>query len=336
MRFAELIGQELASGVLRRAIREDRIAHAYLFAGPEGTGKLTAALAFAAALNCESLDSSGDGCGNCTSCRMAASGNHADVEIISPDGAETKIKQMREMRRTAFYAPLRGKWKVAIIEQADTLNEESSSAILKILEEPPAYLVIIVLSRNPALLLATIRSRCLLIRFSQVRVEDMARALVERFGATEEDARFLAAYSEGRPGCAIRLLGNDSFFEWRRQLTELAAAISTEDRRRALRLSEELQRLAGVRKEDGQTQRAAMRSALQVLSLWYRDLLNLSVRGQAAELINTDLRERLVSIRSDAGAASAAIETLLWACRVIEGNANVQLTSDVTVMRLMA
>jgi len=357
-RFAELIGQRLPSAVLRKAVRQDRINHAYLFAGPEGAGKLTAALAFAAALNCEAPEESGDSCGSCTSCRMMAGAGHPDVEVIPPLRADTTIKQMREMRRTAHYVPVRGKWKVVIIEQADTLNEDSSSCILKILEEPPPYLVIILLSRNPVLLLPTIRSRCLLVRFSNVQLEELGDALAERFGATEEQARFLAAYSEGRPGRAISLLGDESFFAWRRQMVELARQISSSDLRHALRLSSELQKLAPGDKEDESAQesepaadvepedrpasspkkgkRAAALVAIDALVLWYRDLLRLSIRGQDAELINNDLRDKLAACSPDPSRISAAIETLLWARRAIEGNANIQLTTDITLMRLMA
>lgn len=331
-RFAELIGQELASNVLRRAVREGRVGHAYLFSGPEGVGKLTAALAFAAALNCENPTESGDSCGECSSCRMMTSG-HPDVQIISPDGAQTKIKQMQEMRRTSHYAPIKGRWRLVIVEQADTMNDDSSNCILKTLEEPPPYLVILLLSRNTSLLLPTIRSRCLTVRFSHIGLEELADALIERLGASTEDAHFLAAYSEGRPGAAISLLGNESFFEKRRQIVELASKLSS-DRRYALRLSEELLRLAQPEKAEGRTQRAAMLSVLGSLVLWYRDLLSISIRGESAQIVNSDLRDKLTSLATDQERISSAIETLLWARRAVEGNANIQIISDVTVMRL--
>lgn len=335
-RFRDLIGQELASTILMRAIREDKITHAYLFTGPEGVGKKTTALAFAAALNCENLPESGDSCGECVQCRMIGGDGHADIEIISPDGAETKIKQMREMRRSAQYAPVRGRRKVVIIEQADTMNEDSSSAILKILEEPPQYLVMILLSRNPAILLPTIRSRCLQVRFPNVSVEKLADALMNGYSVDKERAEFLAAYSEGRPGKAISIMEDEGFNSWRAEIGKLASGISASSTRSALRLSEDLQKLASQGKEDGQSQRAAMKTVLDALVLWYRDVLGLSVQGQSARLINSDLRELLTSLPASPDRASAAIETLLWAERAIEGNANVQLISDVVMIRLLS
>jgi DNA polymerase-3 subunit delta' len=334
-RFEDLIGQELASRVLQRAIREDRTCHAYLFTGPEGVGKLTTALAFAAALNCENRTESGDACGECVQCRMIGGNGHPDVEVISPDGAETKMKQVQSMRHASQYAPMRGKWKVTIIEQADTLNEDSSSCILKTLEEPPAYLVIILLSRNPALILQTIRSRCLQIRFAGVSPIELKNALIERFDTDPEQAEFLAAYSEGMPGKAISILGSESFTDWRQKVIDLAGRITSHDQRYALRLSEELQDVVDEGKEMGKSQRAAMNETLSTLILWYRDILNLSIRGKSANLINSDLCDTLATVRMDAGSALAAIETLLWAKRAVEGNANVQLISDVTMMRLL-
>lgn len=331
IRFADVIDQKLAASVLTRAIREDKINHAYLFSGPEGVGKTTTALAFAAALNCESPTADGDACGSCTSCHMVAGRNHPDVEIISPDGAQTKMKQMQEMRRMAQYAPVKGKWKVVIIEQADTMNEDSSNSILKTLEEPPCYLVLILLSRNPALLLTTIRSRCLMVRFSTATAEELAEALAERFGADTEEARFLAAYSEGRPGVAISLVGNEEFFEWRKDVVRLAENICTSDRWSALRLSEDMQKLAR-----GEGQRAQMRLAIDALILLYRDLLSISIRGDGAQIINSDIRDTLAATSPHPVRVSKSIETLLWARRALEGNANIQLLSDVLMMRLLS
>lgn len=333
-RFADLIGQNLASTVLLRAIHEGKVTHAYLFTGPEGAGKMTTALAFASALNCQTPEENGDACGHCVSCRMISEGNHPDVQTISPAGAQTKIDQMKELRRSANYAPVMGKWKVVVIEQADTLNESAANSILKTLEEPPSFLIIILLSKNPVLILPTIRSRCLSVRFANVNAEELVNALITRFGADTEEAKFLAAYSEGRPGIAISLVGNETFFEWRRQVVELAIKALTSDVRYALRLSEDLLGLSQAEK-DGKNQRMAMRETINALIIIYRDLLNLAIRGESADIINSDVRDRLTSVRLEPTRISTAIETLLWARKAVEGNANVQLVSDVLMMKLI-
>ncbi len=334
IRFEELIGQELAASILQKAVLEERVMHAYLFTGPEGTGKLTTALAFAAALNCEDRQENGDSCGVCLQCRMMEGLAHPDVEIIYPDGTMTKIEQMREMRRAVSYVPVRGKWKVIIIEQADTMNEASSNCILKTLEEPPDYMVIVLLSRNPALVLPTIKSRCNQIRFYSAAAETLKNALVERFGASPEQAEFLAAYSEGRPGKAISILKNENFAPWRQKVVELAGKICSSDVRYALKLSEELLNIAEEIKDKNTPLRTVVKPVLDILVTWYRDLLDLSVRGESAQLINFDLRDTLMAFTGDAARISSAINALVWARRALDGNANVQLVSDVTLVRL--
>ena len=128
----------------------------------------------------------------------------------SPDGQNTKIEQMREMRDLAVFKPVRGKWKINIVEQGDTLNEESANCILKLLEEPPDYLINILLFRNTASALPTIRSRCQIIRFTQANTDELAARLVEDFGVENDEADFLATYSQGCPGKAIDLIGDGS------------------------------------------------------------------------------------------------------------------------------
>ncbi len=335
LRFDELIGQDMPSAVLQRAVRDDRVSHAYLFTGSEGTGKKTAALAFAAALNCENGTETGDACGECVQCSMLKHEGHPDVEVISPDGAMTKIQQMREMRSTARYAPVRGRFRVVIVEQADTLNDDSSNCILKILEEPPRYLVLILLSRNPALLLQTIRSRCVNIRFPNSSPELLRDVLVDRFGVSAEEAEFAARYSDGRAGKAIGILQNEGFHDWRKRIADLGRKMVSSNRRSTLRLAEDFRDIASEGKTDGKTQREAVKPVLDALIVWFRDLLNLSIRGDEAVLANADLRYEMSMLEIDANRVLKSIETLLWAKRAIEGNANLELVSDVAVIRMM-
>ena len=334
-RFADIIGQEIAIKILLKAVKNNQVGQSWLFVGPEGVGKLTTALAFAAALNCSNQTESGDACGECASCRMILSLGHPDVQVISPDGAQTKIEQMRIMRRDTSYMPVVGQWKVVIIEQADTLNYEAAISILKTIEEPPDYLAVILLSRNPALILPTIRSRCRIVRFAGVPIEELAPELIKRFGISEPRAQFLASYSEGRPGTAISLIGNDSFFQWRDDITVFALKLSSAGLAHVPKLSEELLSLS--ENENGKkNQRLAVKETLDALILWYRDLLSLTVQGKDAQIINCDLRNTLNQVRISSEKAAGAIESLIWARRAVESNANVQLISDVVTARLVS
>lgn len=335
IRFADIIGQELAIKILLKAIRNNQVGQSWLFVGQEGVGKLTTALAFAAALNCSDRTDSGDACGRCASCRMIASLGHPDVQVISPDGAQTKIDQMRIMRRDTSYMPVVGQWKVVIIEQADTLNYEAAISILKTIEEPPEYLAVILLSRNPALILPTIRSRCRIVRFAAVTVEALATELMKRFGISESSAQFLASYSEGRPGAAISLIGNEQFFKWRNDVAAFALKLPSAGLAHVPKLSEELLALTETDK-DKKNQRQAVKETLDALILWYRDLLSLAVQGENAQVINCDLRDTLSQVRISPDQAINAIESLIWARRAVESNANIQLISDVVTARLVS
>jgi len=355
MHFGDIIGQQAAIRSLKRAIETGKISHAYLFSGPEGVGKMTAAAIFAAALNCEGENrEDSEPCGKCRSCRLIDAGTHPDFQIISPEGAYTKIESMREMRRTAQFAPLRGRWKVNIIERAESLREEAASAILKTLEDAPSYLITILLTRNPAFILPTIRSRCQLVRFFPAPLDELTAALAQRAGVGEEEAAIAAAHAEGRPGRAISLLADESFKSEREEIVEIAERLSFGENAAFLRLSERFRSAAaaegGDALEDEASEeparkmpvgagRAAVGCLIDTAILWYRDLLSVKLRGEEAPVINADRRSRLTAQAARYHGPEAlirALKTLAWARRAIDGNANIQLITDVMMLHLAA
>ncbi|MBQ7526068.1 MAG: hypothetical protein IJT09_06505, partial [Abditibacteriota bacterium] len=155
----DIVGCDFPKKILASAVTSGNQAGAYLFFGPRGVGKTLTAMEFAKALNCENPVEGGS-CDECASCRSIDHGHSPDIMLWSPEGQNTKIEQMRHMREEAWHAPLRMKFKVNIIEKADTMNEESSNSVLKLLEEPPDYLVNILLYENTSRILDTIASRC--------------------------------------------------------------------------------------------------------------------------------------------------------------------------------
>lgn len=179
----ELVGQRRAATYLRRAVEAGRVAHAYLFVGPTGVGKKTAARALACALLC------GDnGCGGCPACRRVSSGTHPDLHIAEPEGVTYGIDQIRDVIRDVNLKPIEGSHKVYVFADVDRFNDASANAFLKTLEEPPADVVMILLASTYDDVLPTIASRCQVVRFAPVGTSEAVALVVERTGASPDEA----------------------------------------------------------------------------------------------------------------------------------------------------
>jgi len=224
MSFNEIIGHERPVSILKRAIRNDALAHAYLFSGEEGIGKRMTAFALAAAIFCREPGSDG-GCGACPACRKVAAAVHPDIRVVMPESEDErllatlsskeiekasdaiKIDQIRQAQEAISLRPSEGSKKVLIVDGAEAMNDASANAFLKTLEEPPGDSLIMLISAMPQGLLPTIRSRCQEVKFQPLSRPLLAAVLRDKRGLSEEDAWFLAALSRGSLG---RALGMDA------------------------------------------------------------------------------------------------------------------------------
>ncbi len=203
MGFEEIIGQDLTVRALERSLSSGRTTHAYLFSGPEGSGKKNLALLFAQALNCSHEPD--PPCKSCLSCRKTLSGNHPDFYQLLPQGASIKIGQLRELKENLYYYPREGRKKVCLIYSADLMTLPAANSLLQILEEPPAELIFILLSSRPWALLPTVISRCLHFALKPLPPEEM-ELLLKRRGLLEPRERELViALAGGNPGKALEL-----------------------------------------------------------------------------------------------------------------------------------
>lgn len=214
--FSQIIEQHQAKEMLRRAVAGAKLAHAYLFRGPAGVGKKSAAHALAAALNCRQLGPQLEACGRCPSCRKFASGNHPDFLEIRPQGAAIKIQQVREVKKALNYPPLEAGYRVVLLAEIHTMRREAANSLLKTLEEPPADTIFILTGDEAGSILPTILSRCQIIPFFPLSVEQLAARLSDAADLTPEAAATLAAVAEGSLGRA-RMLQEQDLLELRRQ-----------------------------------------------------------------------------------------------------------------------
>jgi len=197
--FAAIEGHEQPVRILRRALANGSLAHAYLFSGEKGVGKKMTAFALAAALNCREASPDG-GCGVCPSCRKIASRSHPDVHFLEPDGDDIKIDQIRQVQDYLALKPFEGSKKILIADRAESLNQAASNAFLKTLEEPPGDSLIILVTSLPQSLLATIRSRCQEIKFHSLPRRTLAHVFMKKCELSEENAWFLSALAQGSIG----------------------------------------------------------------------------------------------------------------------------------------
>jgi DNA polymerase III subunit delta' len=307
MPFRDLINQQHAKSLLQAALRTGQVSHAYLFAGPAGVGRATAARAFAQALLCQS--GGADACDACAACRKVRGDVHPDFRIIGPGrtdrGAERRgivIDQIRDLKRDAAYPPYEARWKVYILEDAEAMRAEAANSLLKILEEPPAGVVIIMLAESTAAMLPTLVSRAQLIRFIFVPASEIAKALVAR-GVAPERARFLAAISGGRPGRALAAAdAGDEPFLRRGGVVSTLEAIERGDVVLLLDAADVVSRA-----------RDDVEQWLDIALLWIRDLIVWQVTEDPAMLVNLDSRREITEWANRASSAglrrtAAAIE----------------------------
>ena len=207
--FTDVVGQHQVSDTLTRAIREDKVAHAYLFAGPRGTGKTSMAKIFARAINCEHGPTDHP-CNECSACKSILSGQSMDVLEI--DAASNRgIDEVRALRESVKFMPVEGRKKVFIIDEAHMLTTEAWNALLKTIEEPPAHVMFIFATTEIEKLPVTIVSRCQRYTFRRITSDDIAQRLSyvaekEGFGLDSAAAQLIAVHADGGLRDALSIL----------------------------------------------------------------------------------------------------------------------------------
>ena len=327
-----MIGHEDAVATLHRAVRRDQVSHAYLISGPAGVGRRTLALAFARVLLCQAAPAERP-CGRCPSCRRVERTMHPDLVVLSLETAGSErearptrisIDAIRELRATIALRPLEGDWRVVVIDDADWLSRDAADALLKTLEEPPPFAVLILIVEDTTSLAETIRSRCQQIRLGPVPVVTVQAALEAR-GVEAPQAALIASLTRGRIGEAFRLAADSEALARHQELAETGLQMLADPLvalGRARQLAEAYRR----------GRRAQVEAQLAVLAMLWRDLLLLRY-GLEDRVTHAALRERLERLarRWSAAEILQGLRTTCQAMVDLETNVQVRLALDALV-----
>jgi len=322
MTFASIVGHDRQKEILRRALKSDRLAHAYLFEGPDGIGKRLMALALARALVCQT----GEGCGDCSSCRKIDHNNHPDLHLLDAEGSTIKIDQVRQIQKELSLRPLESEYKICMIDGAEFMNPAAGNALLKTLEEPQGKSLLILLTAHPEALLDTIRSRCQRLPFQRLSQNRLAEILESRLELAEVEAKVLAALSEGSFKKALGS-NRDLYLERRRDLIRSLIALSSGSIFPLMDLAQELA-----------NDKEQLPEILEIFQAFFRDLLLLLHGRPEEDLVNLDIREVLHSQlrRESVRGVIRKLEALDEGRMLLSRNVNRQLAMEVMLMRISA
>ncbi len=322
MTFDKITGHQRQKNILLRTLSNQRVAHAYLFEGPEGVGKRLTALAFTRALFCQN----GTGCGKCPSCLKVDNLNHPDLHLLQANGSALKIDQIRTLQQELSLRPLEGSYKVCLIDGAEYFTNGAANALLKTLEEPQSGTIIILLTNQPEKLLPTIRSRCQRLPFSHLPKQQVAAILAEKLELNRTDALILAALSEGSLKKALGA-NRDFFLEKRLKLIQSLSALSASSTIPTFSFANELE-----------MEKESLPDILDIFQAFYRDILLLKHERPEEELVNQDLHDLLQQQKQQTTTAGLLrkLNALESARYHLQRNVNRRLTLEVMLMRITA
>lgn len=267
MKFQDVVGQEQITGHLQNAIRMGKVSHAYIIQGEAGSGKKMLADIFATALQCE--EGGIEPCGHCQSCKQAVSGNHPDIRRVIHEKATIGVDDIRlQLNNDILVKPYSRPYKVYIIDEAEKMTEQAQNAMLKTIEEPPEYAVILLLTVNAKLLLPTILSRCILLNIRPVARQAVTKLLTEHHGIAGYMAEIAADFADGIPGRAIAYAQSGEFVSLKEDVLKVLKRLDTMP---AEELYKKIKEWAG--------RKAELPDILSLMNLWYRDVLVMKSTG---------------------------------------------------------
>lgn len=262
MGFQDILGNDMIKEHFKKAIENNKISHAYILTGEEGTGRKSIANAFSMALLCEKGGK--EPCMVCHSCKQVLSGNHPDLIYVKHEKPNSiGVDDIREqINDTIMIRPYSSYYKIYIVDEAEKMTVQAQNALLKTIEEPPYYAVIILITTNQEAFLPTILSRCVQLKLKPLKDFTVKSYLTEHLNIPEKEAEICAAFARGNLGKAIHLASSDDFKELYQKVMMLVKNIGTMD---IVSLLDHIREIKEQNFDIG--------DVLDLLQLWYRDVL---------------------------------------------------------------
>jgi DNA polymerase-3 subunit delta' len=318
-----VFGHDWAVEMLQQHVAQQTLRHAYLVTGPSGVGRRTLALRLAQAINCPTPAAAGVPCTTCRICKQIEAGQNADLMLVHAEneGGTLKVEQVREVQKFLSLKPYLSPYKVVIFLRFQEANANAQNALLKTLEEAPAYALLLLTADNVEQLLPTIASRCEILRLRPLAAVAVAEFLRTR-GVDEPRARLLAHLSGGRPGYALRLSSDEKTLALRAEKLDDLTRLIGANRRERFGYADKLAR-----------DKDTLRQTLLVWLSYWRDVM-VKASGAGAELTNIDRAEQIGALagRLELAPAHRVTAALENAIGQLERNVNARLLAEVTLM----
>ncbi len=323
--FQDIIGQEQLKAHLQGALETKKVSHAYIINGEKSSGKEFIARIFAMALQCE--QEGVEPCGQCRSCRQALSGNQPDIIYVSHEKPNTiSVDDIRaQVNNDVAIKPYSSRHKVYIVNEAEKMTPQAQNAILKTLEEPPEYAVLLLLVSNVSTLLPTILSRCVLLNMKPVRDALVKKYLMEQLQIPDYKADVCVAFARGNVGKAKALASSEEFENVKSEALALLKYLQ----------DMEIPEIVTAVKKAGEY-KLEVNDYLDILAIWYRDVLLFKATADVNHLV---FRDEIQTIRKVAGRSSYegienVIRSLDKAKRRLDANVNFDLVMELLFLEM--
>lgn len=319
--FKEILGHEQIIEHLQNAIALDKVSHAYIFNGPDFSGKMMLADAFAMSLQCEGDDKP---CLNCRSCKQAADRNQPDIIYVSHEKPNTiGVDDIRtQVNNDIGIKPYSSRYKVYIIDEAEKMNQQAQNALLKTIEEPPAYAVILLLTTNADRFLPTILSRCIRLNLKSVKEAEIKKYLMREYQIPDYQADVCAAFSQGNVGKAVQLASSEEFGDLKADVLQLMKRVNDID----------LYEMGAAVKQISDY-KLSVNDYFDLMIIWFRDVLYMKATNDVNSLI---FKDEVYDIKKQAAKRSyQGIEKILKALETAKVRISANVNFDLVIELLL-